>query len=139
VTSRRQFIQSGLAVSAASLTLPPALNAAADSGSGIDSRAELLVYDDRFAEAVGAGRIARARGLRAESTADFFENLWYDEFDLRWKQAPMTLAGITTAHGLFVVETLALDRGMRVEIRESGPAEGLVSWVIGPRERNNSA
>jgi hypothetical protein len=52
----------------------------------------------------------------------------------------MTLAGVTTAGGLFVLGTLAADRGMRViERAELSPdasrSEPLYSWTIAPRAR----
>jgi len=52
----------------------------------------------------------------------------------------MTLAGVTTGSGLFVLETLAADRGMRVIERVELPAdaaraEPLYAWTIAPRAR----
>ena len=66
--------------------------------------------------------------------------LWYERLDLSWKRAPMTLGGVTTAGGLFVLETLAADRGMRVIERVELPRTGagdepLHSWLIAPRAR----
>ncbi len=43
--------------------------------------------------------------------------LWYDEFDLAWRKAPMALAGVTLVEALFVLETFALDRNMHVVYR----------------------
>ena len=139
VTNRRQFIQTGLAVSAASLALPHVLHSEETTGEGTSLSLELFVYDDRFAEAIEAARVATDRNLPVASMTRVLTELWYDELDLRWKRAPMTLAGMTTEHGLFVFETLALDRGMRVLSCTAGATDDLVSWVIGPRRNLNSA
>src|SRR5690606_26461072 len=58
--------------------------------------------------------------------------LWYDDLDLAWKRGPMTLAGVTTGHGLFVLETLAADRGMRVVYRgrHDAPVGGRIAHVL---------
>jgi hypothetical protein len=49
----------------------------------------------------------------------------------------MALAGITTRHGLFVLETLAADHGMRVVYRgeHSAPRDGCAAQVLaGPAD-----
>jgi hypothetical protein len=115
VTSRREFLRSGLAVSAAfvsSLTLLPA-----NAAQAAPLRLERFVFDSRFAAAVQAARLAAARGIVLAETAGDLTNLWYHDLDLRWRRAPMTLAGITTKGALFVLETFAADRGMRVLYR----------------------
>jgi len=134
LTSRRQFMQSGFAVSTASLVLPQVLRAESGSARVSASSAELFIYDERFAESVEAAQQATAGHIAIASTAEVMNGLWYDELDLRWKEDPMTLAGMTTERSLFVFETLALDRGMRVVSRTAGVTEDLVSWVIGPRK-----
>jgi hypothetical protein len=71
-------------------------------------------------------------------------DLWYDNLDLRWKEAPMLLSGVTTAKALFVLETLASDHGMVVVHRAGQNAltdtqyapigdTALVAWIIAPR------
>jgi hypothetical protein len=66
-------------------------------------------YD--VAQAVGQ------QGIALSPIADDLMTLWYDELDLHWQQAPMTLGGVTMPEALFVLETFALDRGMRVVYR----------------------
>jgi hypothetical protein len=115
VTSRREFLQSGMVVSAAftgALTLLPA-----DAAHAAPLRLERFVFDRRFPEAVEAARLAAARGIALAATADDLTSLWYHDLDLRWKRAPMALAGLTTKGALFVLETFAADRGMRVLYR----------------------
>jgi hypothetical protein len=133
MTSRRQFIHAGLAVSAASLAIPQALQARPATAGASALPVELFIYDDRFVEAIEAARVATASDLRVASTRHVLQALWYDELDLSWKRAPMTLTGMTTPHGLFVLETLAQDRGMRVLQREASATTELVTWTIGPR------
>lgn len=133
MTNRRQFIRTGLAASAATLTLPQTF-----AGQSIDTARpsmpiELFIYDDRFADAVAAANAATVRSVPVASATRVMTDLWYDELDLRWRQKPMTLAGMTTGRGLFVFETLALDRNMRVVERKS-IGGGLLSWTIAPRD-----
>jgi hypothetical protein len=78
---------------------------------------ERFVFDTRFAEAFdAAGEIERHGVVLAPITGDLME-FWYDELDLLWKERPMTLAGVATEDALFVLETFAQDRGMRVAYR----------------------
>ena len=67
----------------------------------------------------------------AETSGDLTD-LWYNDFDLRWKQAPMALAGMTTRGGLFVLETLAADHRMLVVYRGTHEAsqDGGVRHVL---------
>jgi hypothetical protein len=122
VTSRREFLQSSLAASAAfvsSLTLWPA-----NAARAAPLRFERFVFDSRFAAAVQASRLAAARGIALAETAGDLTSLWYHDLDLRWQRAPMTLAGLTTKSALFVLETFAADRGMRVLYRGEHAAVG---------------
>ena len=90
-------------------------------------------------EAVQAARAATERNVPIASATAVFNGFWYDELDLGWQQKPMMLAGMTTEYGLFVLETLALDRNMRVITRMACASNDLASWVIGPRKIPNSA
>lgn len=111
MTNRREFLQSGVAAS----ILPMAMPAWA-AGPGT-LRLERFVFDTRFSESVEvAGQAARLGVELAEISGDMTD-LWYRHFDLQWKRAPMTLAGMSNWHGLFVLETLAADRRMRVLYR----------------------
>jgi hypothetical protein len=102
-------------------------------------RLQRFVFDNRFAEAVAAARHAARRGIPLAEFAGDLTPLWYDDLDLEWRRAPMTLAGVTTREGLFVLETLAVDRGMRVAHRgahgaaKEGHTAPLCSWIIAPR------
>jgi len=102
-----------------SLTLLPA-----DSARAAPLRFERFVFDSRFPAPVQAARLAVARGIALAETAGDLTSLWYHELDLRWQRAPMTLAGLTTKGALFVLETFAADRGMRVLYRGEHGAVG---------------
>lgn len=115
MANRRQFIQSGLALSAMSV---PAASVLAAGALTPALRLERFVLDARFVQAASAAGGAASRGasIAAFSGGDLTA-LWYHDLDLRWKRRPMALAGVTGNDALFVLETLAADRGMRVVYR----------------------
>ncbi len=136
--NRRQVLKGAAAASAAA-TGVLSLRASA-AASRESSRVELFVFDRRFADARAAAARHAASGVEAAGFSGDLTQLWYDRLDLHWRRAPMTLSGVTTAGGLFVLETLAADRGMRVIQRTELPAdaaggEPLYSWTIAPRAR----
>jgi hypothetical protein len=98
-------------------------------------RLERFIYDERFAEAAAAARRAAAHGAALAATTGDVTSLWYDDLDLRWRRAPMTLGGVTTRGALFVLETLAADRGMRVLYRgehDVASRDGVTHALAGP-------
>lgn len=116
MTNRRQFIQSGLALSAASLPVS-ALAGAASTTSSPALRLERFVVDTRVPAAVELATRAATRAIAVAETSGDLTDLWRSDLAARWKRAPMALAGATTRAGLFVLETLANDHGMRVVYR----------------------
>jgi hypothetical protein len=141
--NRRAFMRTGVAIAGMGIPVTQALSAVAAEAAGGGLRIERFVYDDRFVEAAAAARQAAEAGIPVAAYTGDLTRLWYDELDLRWRAAPMTLAGATTQQGLFVLETLAADRGMRLVYRaehgrvmaRAGRAEEttLLSWIIAPR------
>jgi hypothetical protein len=124
VASRRQFLRSSLACSA--LTSLPAF-ALAEPARAVSpaNTLERFVVDVRFAAARAVARPCACSGVRQSEVRGDLTPLWYDDLDLRWRMRPMTLAGATTPDALFVLETLAMDRGMRVVYRgRHEPARG---------------
>lgn len=91
-----------------------------------------FVLDRRFPLAqsadVGSARLFQVDG---DVTA-----LWYETLDPLWRKPGFVLGGITGKDVLFVLETLAPDRGRRVVSRKhlqpAGEGEGPVAWVIAP-------
>jgi len=139
VINRRQVLKGAAAASAAA-TGVLSLRASAGASRESSQPVELFVFDRRFADARAAAARRAASGVETAGFAGDLTQLWYDRLDLHWRRAPMTLAGVTTAGGLFVLETLAADRGMRVIQRAELPAdaasgEPLHSWTIAPRAR----
>lgn len=92
-----------------------------------------FVLDRRFLRERPAGLHASAfYGIDGDVTA-----LWYETLDPLWRRPGFVLGGITGRDALFVLETLAPDRGRRVVSRKNlppgtGEREGPVSWVIAP-------
>ena len=86
---------------------------------------ERFVFDVRFAESGAIAEHVERLGVALSPVADDLMTLWYDDLDLKWRKAPMALAGVTLEDALFVLETFALDRGMHVVYRgEHGLVEG---------------
>src|SRR5881394_394123 len=122
MTSRREFLEIGIAAS----TWPLATHAARAAGLGEISSAELrrepvplykVIYDTRFPQSVAFGRRAAALGVDAHAIEGDMTRLWFDDVYHRWKQAPAAIAGLT-AHGpLFCFERLAWEQGLRVVFR----------------------
>lgn len=117
MTSRREVLQCGLALPGLSLAAISLPLPAAAAGAAETLRLERFVYDVRFAESAAMGEHAARSGIAPAPIADDLMRIWYDDLDLHWRQQPMALAGITMAEALFVLETFALDRDMRVVYR----------------------
>ncbi|WP_428102134.1 twin-arginine translocation signal domain-containing protein [Candidatus Rariloculus sp.] len=137
---RRTVLKFGAALSAA--TLLPQLQASAFSATG-SVAIERFVFDDRFAEAISAGRNVGATGIPISGVNGDLTALWYNDLSVRWKDKPMALAGLTAQDALFVLGTLAPAYRMRVLdetewgiARTIGPDSigtlPLYSWVIAP-------
>jgi len=137
MVDRRTFIQSSFVLPAAvsGLAFPLGGGAAATERSRTLAL-ERFVYDARFADAYDVAEHVGGLGVELSPIADDLMALWYDDLDLRWKEAPMALGGVTLAEALFVLETLAADRQMRVVYRgEHAPAEdGMIRHKLaGPK------
>ncbi len=133
MTTRRQFVQTGLVLAAAPLA-PFAVTAPAAAAPSV--ALDRFVYDARFAAAESFAAAAGCRGVPLAAFAGDLMELWYRDLDLAWRRRPETLGGATTDRGLFVLETLAMDRRMRVVAREDRGlvnGERLFTWTIVPR------
>ena len=58
--------------------------------------------------------------------------LWHDKLEVLWREPGYVLAGHSGEDVLFVLEQLAFGRGRRVTARQA--QDGIVSWVISPRQ-----
>jgi hypothetical protein len=132
MTNRRDILRAGAVLPAVSLVAVPFNSAFGAVGQSL--RLERFVFDVRFEE---CGAIADGiRGVPLAPIADDLMTLWYDELDLKWRKAPMALAGVTLVETLFVLETFALDRGMHVVYRgEHGLVEDgrVMHRLVGPQ------
>ena len=93
------------------------------------------VYDSRFATGRAFAAEAQARGWTTAAIEGDVTQLWYHQLNLRWREGPAPIAGVTQENSLFVLERLAWDAGMRVTTRAALPHEPLVSWLIAPPAR----
>ena len=136
MASRREFIGASFALSvagAAGASLFPPMAAASEPRF---LRLDRFVFDHRFPEGVEIGRILADQGLRPTGFAGDLSHLWYDCLDLEWKNQPRALAGVTKQDALFVLETLAADRRMRVVYRgvHESPLDGYAAHSLaGPK------
>lgn len=120
--SRRTALKTGVTLPAAALAAAAPFRTALSLPGALPL--ERFVYDARFAVAFDIAQHARDLGVPLSPIADDLMDLWYDELDLRWRESPMALAGVTMNEALFVLETFAMDRQMRVVYRgEHGAAE----------------
>jgi len=117
VWSRRHVIKSAVALPSAAFVGGALAPWAAGLARSQTLALERCIYDVRFAEANDIAQLIGARGVALSPIADDLMDLWYDDLDVLWKSQPMPLAGITLPEALFVLETLALDRQMRVVYR----------------------
>jgi len=102
--------------------------ALATTPEGLDA----FVLDRRFQQSAPESLGVAIHAIDGDVTA-----LWYETLDPVWRKPGFVLGGITGRDALFVLETLAPDRGRRVVSRKDlppakGASEGPVSWVIAP-------
>jgi hypothetical protein len=134
MSNRRDVLRSAAVLPALSWATVPWLGARAAEAPAL--ALERFVFDVRFAEAGAVAAEIERRGVQLAPIADDLMTLWYDELDLKWRKAPMALAGVTLTETLFVLETFALDRGMHVVYRgEHGLAENgrVMHRLAGPQ------
>jgi hypothetical protein len=132
--SRRDLMQSGLALSAAASVFRPGIALA------VPAAFDRFVFDNRFADSILLARRAAERGAVLWETAGDMTALWCDYLKDRWTASPVSLAGVTTRDGLFVMETLAADFRLRTMhcsellAPEAGERKiPLYAWIIAPR------
>jgi hypothetical protein len=115
MTSRREFIQLGFAAA----SVPALLRASMGlPNSAPPLRTDSAIYKVIFEESSTAARRfaaeAARRGLRTHGICTDITDLYYNDLSLRWREGPVTLAGMTGKDSLFCLEMLARDRGMRL-------------------------
>jgi hypothetical protein len=117
VANRRQVLQLGIAAS----VLPLSARAFLSRPAVPEAAAIPLyrtVYDARFRAARAFAARARMLGARLKRIDGDITDLWYNDLDLRWKQGPVAIAGLTDTSALFCLEHLAWGAGrLRVVYR----------------------
>jgi hypothetical protein len=134
MTNRREFLQTGVAVSALPLAINGILtpDAAAASADVSNVRLYKAIFDDRYAESLTFAReVGRFRVPGYALENGDVTDLWY-ELDLHWRNEPAAIAGSTQFGPLFVLERLAHEHGMRVAIRVEHQvrADGTLAHVM---------
>ena len=133
MTSRREFLQIGIAASAWPLATQAARAAGFDGLGGFAGAMPSVplykvIYDTRFASSVAFGRRAASLGASVHAIEGDMTRLWFDDIYHRWKQSPVAIAGLTAQGPLFCFERLAWDQGLRVVFRaEHRPTEHVLS------------
>jgi hypothetical protein len=112
--NRREFIQAGIAVTAAASVTGAPAQADTPAATAPPHRIHKVVYDERFAEPVRFARAAESLGLEAHAITGDMTALWYGELHGLWRKEPVAIAGMTRHGPMFCLEMLARDHGMRL-------------------------
>jgi len=115
MTSRREFLQIGVAASA----LPWAAYASAVGRPEPVNAVPLykVVYDARFSAGMEFAQRASALGHAVHAINGDMTRFWYDDLYHRWQRGAAAIAGLTGRGALFCLEQLAWDQRMRVVFR----------------------
>jgi hypothetical protein len=114
MANRREFIQAGIAVTAAASVAGPSAQAAMSAAAAPPYRIHKVIYDGRFAEPVRFAKAAESLGLQAHAISGDMTALWYNELDGLWRKEAVAIAGMTRHGPMFCFEMLARDHGMRL-------------------------
>jgi hypothetical protein len=114
MANRREFIQAGIAVTAAASVAGASAQAGKPEAATLAHRIHKVVYDGRFAEPVRFAKAAGALGLEAHAISGDMTALWYGELDGLWRRQAVAIAGMTRHGPMFCFEMLARDHGMRL-------------------------
>lgn len=125
MTTRREFLQAGIAASAIPLGAA-ALKAAVSpdtelAGSSTSPDAAMsfykVVFDERFPDCVAFAAEMRRLGAVVHAIRGDMTDLWYRDLHHQWQTVPTAIAGMTGHGAMFCLERLAWDRQMRVVFR----------------------
>ena len=135
--NRREFLQTGAAVSAIAANGMIASSAGA-AGVSRPTTLRCAVYDDRYAEGRRFAEVVAAHGVPTRALDDGdITRFWYEELETLWQREAVAIAGFTQFGPMFVVERLALERGLHLALRveHRGRADGTLQHSLaGPRE-----
>jgi hypothetical protein len=100
-----------------------------------------VIFDERRPAARAFAGNLRALAVPTLGFDGDVTDFWYDDLDLRWREAPCPIAGLTAEGALFCLERLAWDRGLRVVWRArhrplpDGTVEHVLQGPFGTRSR----
>jgi len=114
MTNRREFIQHGVALSAAPFVLGPAVGVTAPTQR---MKPVLAIFDHQYAESRMFASALAAQGLPTHGISGDVTALWYDDLYHRWAEGPAPIVGLTGASSLFCLEQLAWKVERRVVFR----------------------
>lgn len=114
MTNRREFIQHGVALSAAPFVLGPTSGAAAPTER---MWPVLVVFDHQYVESKLFAATLAASGFQTHGINGDVTALWYDDLYHRWAAGPSPIVGLTGASSLFCLEHLAWKVERRVVFR----------------------
>lgn len=136
--NRREFLQTSAVVSAIAANGMISGVAGAGHAAPRPIKPSRAIYDDRYAEGRRFAEVVAAHAVTVRSLDDGdITRFWYDELEPLWRREPVAIAGLTQFGPMFVVERLALERGMSVALRleHRRKPDGTVRHSFsGPRE-----
>jgi hypothetical protein len=116
--NRREFLQTGVVVSAVAMNGLMVRSAEAMSAAGAGSALHKAIYDDRYAVALEFAAAVARQGVPIGALEDGdVTRFWYDELHLEWRRRPAAIAGTTQFGPMFVLEQLGAERGLRTALR----------------------
>jgi hypothetical protein len=124
MTTRREFLQAGIAASAVPMTAGAFISDNPTMPETSPSVFQLspmpfykVVFDERFPDSVAFAAAMKQLGVAIHGIKGDMTDLWYHELQPQWQKRPVPIAGLTAHGALFCLERLAWDHGMRVMFR----------------------
>jgi hypothetical protein len=143
MTTRREFLQAGIAASAVPIAAGALISDKPTMVEPSASAAPLspmpfykVVFDERFPDSVAFASEMKRLGVATHGIRGDMTDLWYRELYPQWQKAPVPIAGLTGHGPLFCLERLAWDHGMRVMFRGEHQyrTDGCVEHVVSAHE-----
>ena len=131
MSSRRHFLQLGIAASALPFTLTNLQRTPQGSAGAAVPANELpgrifykVIVDDRIPESLRFGQRMREMGSAVHAISGDVTDLWFHDLFAQWTKEPVAIAGLTEHGPLFCLERLAWDHKMRVVYRAEHRLDG---------------
>jgi hypothetical protein len=144
MTTRREFLQAGIAASAATPIAAGVFASDNPTMSELSASALSLppmpfykvVFDERFPDSVAFAAEMKRLGVAVHGIRGDMTDFWYHELYPQWRKSPVPIAGLTGHGPLFCLERLAWDHGMRVMFRAEHQyrPDGCVEHVMSAHE-----